>query len=767
MLSFGFPWCSLLFFAVLGPFLFAADHCEEPFLKLSDAQVIKSLYAPAKRPSELKKPLPPVRLSRTNRERLQKLFDEKVAGASLKDPMTTRDLVALAERTLDPEEARAFSDWLHAQFFEDPLVNFEDQFLGRQRQLFPGGPTRYNQNGERPFEGYISARQYLQSLPISKMELSHILEAHRKLMSRESIRGDKGKVFQTDRVPAKNSGGLKDSELGTIRSESVGFQVEGGTVPSALDGIGHRATEIEKENPYVKQVRDGSLSYAPLFRWRSIDAKKPFSDALAKKLVALEKKYGSVGLRQGNTPELAEAQKEMLTELTERLWQETLGDLEAAKTQEEVIRTAARFQKEFVSVHPFLDGNGRLARLLTEKLLEAKGLPAPLYTHWGEDVALPQEQLETLMAHGILLSRDYHSALAKALGEGQSFVSVPQPAVAVRAQELLGGPQEPWDSQAFLAWAEKNRESLRSFPEAVQRYFASDPALSRRSPHSLQIWKQEQEHLPKNPEDQAAAFEAWQSTLRGKNTHREVRLAPGAFQRSFARLSASEAEYQEKMDAFYADRSIFRGVPVDRYFTDEEVVRMLAEPTPLTNGNGVPLHQDPNSHFPVFQNFNQELLRGGDFLSFQTRAHTEGSSADYFTSGMVSFTDEVGIGRNWQFSTLKSVGVLFKARERTVGVIHTGKPTERFGKLGLEHEREHALVGGVDPESIVEIEVKQQTQDPKNRVQRKTKKAKRINFNTVEVTELIYEGEGLPRMLPSTLWRIESDGSVRELSPSR
>lgn len=740
----------------------AAKNCEGPLGALSDSEIIKSLYAPPKKPKPPKAPSPALRVSPESARRLQDLLNAAVGSGRPPGTLSTEALLDLAKRKLAPEEAQAFSDWLQGQFFEDPLVSFEDHFLGRQRQLFPTGPTRYNKNGERPFEGYLAARNFLQFLPLGEVKLETLLEAHKRLMSRDSIRGDKGKVFQADRTPARNSQGLKDSELGTIRSESVGFEVEGGMVPSALNGIGHRVADIDRDNIYVKQVRNGSLSYAPLFRWRTIDSRKPFSDAFVKRMVELEKKYGTTGLRELSTPELAEAQNAMLTELTERTWKEAVADVQAAQTQGEVIAAAARFQKDFISIHPFLDGNGRLARLLTEKLLESKGLSAPLYSHWGEDVALSQEQLEGQIAHGVLLSRDYHSALAAALAKGESFTSVPQPVVSLRARELLGGHQEPWNDPAFLAWVEKNRDSLRSFPEAVRRFYDSAQYFKEGLPSAFELWKKNQEELPQRNDAQWEAYDAWRRRHQATAGGKEIRLVPGVFQKSFGRLSESEMEFAAKMAAAYTDKPIYRGIPVDRYLGDEELARLFARPSPLTTGNGIPLSENPDSHFPVFQNFNQELLRGGEFLEAQVRAHTDGTQSEYFTSGMVSFTDQEGIGRNWQFSTLQSVGILITARERTVGVIHTGQDTDRFGKLGLQHEYEHALVGGADPESILGIEVKQQTQDPQNKVQRKTKKAKRINFNTVQITEVSFDGD-MPKIGKSTLWRIEPDGSVREL----
>ena len=246
------------------------------------------------------------------------------------------------------------------------------------------------------------------------------------------------------------------------------------------------------------------------------------------------------------------------------------------------------------------------------------------------------------------------------------------------------------------------------------------------------------------------------------------------FQISFAQRSATQEEYNQKMDRFYGTRPNFRGIPSDRYLSDKELVQLMAEPTPFTSGNGVPLSQNPESRFPVFQDFNQQLLTGGDHLTSQAIAHVEGTTDSYFRSGMVSFSDQEAIGRNWQFSSTNNVGILITAREREPSVFHTGKNTPRLGTLGYAHEREHALVGGADPESIMSIEVKQATADPNDGSPRRTKKAKRISFDTIEITEVIFEtnpsswsnDSEIPRVGIPRRWRILPNGNIVPLEPS-
>lgn len=53
--------------------------------------------------------------------------------------------------------------------------------------------------------------------------------------------------------------------------------------------------------------------------------------------------------------------------------------LKGAKTSREIIETVVSMEKDLISVHPFLDGNGRTVRLLGDYILSRYNLPPSLY----------------------------------------------------------------------------------------------------------------------------------------------------------------------------------------------------------------------------------------------------------------------------------------------------------------------------------------------------------------------------------------------------
>ncbi len=56
------------------------------------------------------------------------------------------------------------------------------------------------------------------------------------------------------------------------------------------------------------------------------------------------------------------------------------------------VELAAKFQYGFISIHPFVDGNGRTSLLLMNRILKEKGLPPALRTETGFDIYFSEEQ---------------------------------------------------------------------------------------------------------------------------------------------------------------------------------------------------------------------------------------------------------------------------------------------------------------------------------------------------------------------------------------
>ncbi|MBR9704674.1 hypothetical protein GOV12_04630 [Candidatus Pacearchaeota archaeon] len=80
--------------------------------------------------------------------------------------------------------------------------------------------------------------------------------------------------------------------------------------------------------------------------------------------------------------------------------------IKAATTPEEIISVAADFQKDFVSIHPFINGNGRISRLLMDYVLKSKGLPHAHLENTLLDLSLSHEQWRKEVLKGITNAMD-------------------------------------------------------------------------------------------------------------------------------------------------------------------------------------------------------------------------------------------------------------------------------------------------------------------------------------------------------------------------
>ncbi|NBX76863.1 MAG: Fic family protein, partial [Proteobacteria bacterium] len=758
----------------------AAFNCKEPFLKLHNPENHAFKPAPPRRdPSRTE---PPFRGSQEEAKKVADFLLSRLPGAP-----SAKALLKLSSGHLSSERAKAFSDWLLGQFSEDAIVTFEDNYLGRQQSEYPEGPKRYNKNGERPFDGYLAARDFLETLPLESIDLNGIKTLHKKLMSRESIRGDKGKVFQSDGRPARNSQGLKDSELGVIRDENVGFEIDGKHLPQGVAAVGKTLAHLLPFNPYLEKTRDGFVSYAPLSHWYHIDSRKQLSPDLVKKIQLLERKYGEEGLAQRDLPEIKAVQRELLEELTAKTWEEAKKDVKNAQTRKEVIAAIARFQRELASIHPFVDGNGRIVRLLTEKLLESRELPAPLYLHWGEDISLNPRESENHLAHSLQLSGEFHSALQEALSTDKGFESVLNPVLAIRAKELLGDPTGTFDSKAFLKWCQENRHHLTSFKEAVVEFSKTQPqtqalkeefnpevmerakkVMASKAPHfnaeEFDLWRREHSQPGRRLEEEIRDYANWVHDLVYEDKSGAIRLASPTFQRTFGKLSTTQEEYDEKIYSFYSNDKIYRGVPSDKYVSDRELAQLFVRQTGLTIGNGVSSREAPESALPAFQQFNAGLLREEGHLRKQIIDHKNGLTEDYHMSGMVSFSEKRHVADHWSWDPAQPFGFVFTARKRQVGVVNTAKHTPRLDQLGMHNEFEEAMVGGIDPESIMTAELLQHNSDMTNGTPRRMKRATRISFDKIQIAETTFDEMDRPRLGNRTTWQIFPDGSVKQIT---
>jgi hypothetical protein len=75
--------------------------------------------------------------------------------------------------------------------------------------------------------------------------------------------------------------------------------------------------------------------------------------------------------------------------------------IQKAKTVDEIINVAADFQRDYVSIHPFRDGNGRTSRLMMDYILMSKGLPSSQLDNTNLDLGMRPAQWRTEVKKGV------------------------------------------------------------------------------------------------------------------------------------------------------------------------------------------------------------------------------------------------------------------------------------------------------------------------------------------------------------------------------
>ena len=96
---------------------------------------------------------------------------------------------------------------------------------------------------------------------------------------------------------------------------------------------------------------------------------------------------------------------------TKDVIQETNEKLHHAKTGDDVIRIVTEMEHQLISIHPFIDGNGRSVRLLGDLILKRHGLPPSLHPN-ENDLFTPIEQAVALKKAAMVdYVNEWHSYL--------------------------------------------------------------------------------------------------------------------------------------------------------------------------------------------------------------------------------------------------------------------------------------------------------------------------------------------------------------------
>ncbi len=200
----------------------------------------------------------------------------------------------------------------------------------------------------------FAQKQFRLDLPLEQM-LQLFKRTHEKLSLERKIEGAIGE-FRTHQVFV---GSPKEKQL------------------KVTEHLDKRFLKIYAEQKKAMGEKDSSKVKEVIQKWNNLhsDAEKAFNafddstgDFSSSQLEFLNRKF-DLGLDLPNPEKIPELMKELVEMLNHA------ADQEKAGGKIDYLRLAANFHQKFVrDIHPFTDGNGRMARLFTRLILEKGGL---------------------------------------------------------------------------------------------------------------------------------------------------------------------------------------------------------------------------------------------------------------------------------------------------------------------------------------------------------------------------------------------------------
>ena len=396
---------------------------------------------------------------------------------------TSVELTSIARSRLNAEDFEKFERLFRSFFFFNPHEVIYSNSLKDAQELTE--PTQFNRRGEYPFDGYFAARQAL------AQKVPNLMSVHRALLSAASIKPEHVLQMQIPGRPPvipTNSEGTAENQLGSFRSGCVFFRMDPQSYNSGHNGEAELTSfsgeslkrdvafpvtmsEAVSANKYLRYRDDpltpessvglGRIEFpcvdslgavARILRTLGPTLSSPLRD----KLLKLERSFRG----SGEKVEPEAVQKDLSAELVgselTRV-RNLLGPMDAKKDRTRIIDAVADFSHNMIGIHPFINGNGRLTRLLAETILEEKGINPPVYFNFGEDVLVTPKTFRAVFQDAVRLS-DQLVAGACAQFRGADSLNV---------GAVLGLPQIKVGFQQYFDWVKDKKVGLTVDPRRI------------------------------------------------------------------------------------------------------------------------------------------------------------------------------------------------------------------------------------------------------------------------------------------------------------
>ncbi len=409
---------------------------------------------------------------------------------------------------------------------------------------------------------------------------------------------------------------------------------------------------------------------------------------------------------------------------------EELRSEELPTSREEVIARAAKLQQDIVSIHPFIDSNGRLSRLLMNWYLEKHGVSPSILEHGEEDLFFSEEEWIGEVKRGM----GQHEVLKKEpLWESsqKSFYS------QVYAQEHVGPTPDPKKMRH-----KQHREFLVDFEHEHKKFIeATTATFSIYSPNG----EMSGETLETKaggivPEEYIELFgdtrPGVQEKVRSKFYYNDRfvyrglpmfgQSDPHAALSLFTQINAATASYRADLygetstDAFapipreavqHALQDYNKSVVVDyvRKFGDTPNMESVSPILKQFESQETALRE----RMPLSSGRKDEIeaaFNRNGYTAHLLEIHVRGSSlSNLLLSPFTSTSTDYNTARTFSRKDTSGLGVLIKSYVPKDGIYYSSRakdvPLIRGGDIPELGEREVVVPGATDPNSITMVEV--------------------------------------------------------------
>lgn len=370
---------------------------------------------------------------------------------------------------------------------------------------------------------------------------------------------------------------------------------------------------------------------------------------------------------------------------------------------------AGLLQNKLISLHPFLDGNGRLSRVLMNWSLENDGQPPSFIDNPGEDILT---DINTWISYIEKGSQQYKTIKDRKAALEQAGIHT--------TNALFNLGQD------------------KAFYEYIFRYLKQAPPLpTNGDKHNHHVYEQ----FLADFREEMGKFQEYMrltKTIDKREVSQGGLITPEFLE--FASSTHTQELPEEVRNLFFTDVEAYRGAMIDEQIDEEKLCQMFLNYTGVGTGyralSGLSLQ--PTSGKRVDQkaikesmDYYNRMFASSYFVSKHSniqnpyardttpvrdlnttvKEHTLGGTSIWnspFASTSLNYQESKSWANRFSAVYAKNArhGVLFKTHLPREGMVMTyGQKPEGLTASGFHHEYEALIAGGLQPASIFEIEV--------------------------------------------------------------